>query len=183
MPIIELRKPRLAYSSLITAMHVMVLLMLASCSITLHAQVVKVKLVDGRSGHPIANSCVNVWVGNQHKAAMAIPTDGNGIASLRLTDRGEEVDIHNHWKGCGDFGVIDPVVLYADSIRVNAGYVLCQTHPPAESWLAMTDFSTKQLIRDGIVTSSVCSKITASPQPGEVAIFVRPLSFWEKLKQ
>jgi len=179
----ELSDSRLAWSSLGAARTVAALFMFVLCSAALQGQVVKVKLIDGKSGSPIAHSCVNVWVGNQQKAAMAIPTDSNGIASLRLTDRRDEVDIQNRWKSCGDFGVIDPVVLYADSIRINAGYVLCQTRPPTESWLAMADFSTNQLIRDGIVTPNACGKSIASPEPGEVAIFVRPLSFWEKLKQ
>lgn len=160
-----------------------VLFLFVWCWIPLHAQVVKVKLVDGRSGRPVAHGCVNVWVGDQRKAAIVIPTNSDGIASLRLTDRSDEVDIHNRWKGCGDSGVIDPVVLYADSIRINVGYVLCQLHPSPESWLAMTDFPTRQLIRDGIVTPNACGKFVVSQAPGEVAIFVRPLNFWEKLRE
>ncbi len=183
LPIVKLRKFRRGHCSLGAFMRAVALFVLVSCGDTLRAQVVKVKLVDGKSGLPVAHSCVNVWVGDRQKAAMAIPTDSSGLASLRLTDRSDEVDTHSRWKDCGNFGVIDPVVLYADSIRINAGYVLCQSRPPAESWLAMTDFSTKQLIRDGIVTPNTCGKAATSPEPGELVIFVRPLSFWEKLKQ
>lgn len=150
--------------------------MLELRSTILHAQVVTIKLVDGRSGHPMVHSYVNVWVGDQRKEAMAIPTDNNGIASLRLTDRDDEVDIHNQSIGRG-FGVIDPVVRYADSIRINVGYVLCQPRRPAYSWLKIANFSTNPLIHDGIVTPNTCGKITASPEPGQLTIFVKPLGF------
>jgi hypothetical protein len=114
---------------------------------------------------------------------MAIPTDNNGVARLRLTDRDGEIDIHNRWKGCGEFGVINPVVKYDDSFRINAGYVLCQPRTPDYSWLAMTDLSTKQVVQQGRVTTNTCGKATASPKPGELILFVRPLSWWEELKQ
>ena len=114
---------------------------------------------------------------------MAIPTDTNGIAWLRLTDKDSDINIRNRWDRCGDFGVNNPVVKYDDSFRINAGYVLCQLHTHDYSWLAMTDFSTKQVLQQGVVTANTCSKVRASPEPGEVILFVRPLTWWEKLKQ
>ena len=164
MSTIGLRRFRLAHSSLGAAMWVAVLSMLVLCSVTLRAQVIKIKLVDGKSGRPIAHSCVNVWVGHQRKEAMTIPTDSSGIASLRLTDRDDEVDAHNPWKDCGMFGVIGPVVLYAESIRINTSFASCQARPSPNSWLAITGFSTAQLIHDGIVTPNACGKSTASPR-------------------
>jgi hypothetical protein len=114
---------------------------------------------------------------------MAIPTDNNGVARLRLTDKDSEIDSGKPWRACGDFGVIDPVVKYDDSLRVNAGYVLCEPRTPDYSWLGITGFPTKQVVQQGIVTPNACGKATASPRPGEVIIFVRPLTWWEKLKQ
>jgi hypothetical protein len=115
-------------------------------------------------------------------AAEAI-TDENGVAKLRLTDKDSEVDVRRRWKDCGDFGVIDPVVKYNDSIRINAGYVLCQPHTRDYSWLSLTDLSMEQLIQRGIVTPNSCGKATASPKSGEVVIFDRPLNWWDKLKE
>lgn len=161
----------------------LVLLVLSSSGALLYAQTVEIKLVNGRNGSPLAETCVNVWIGNGRKDAIAVPTDKNGVARLRLTDQDSEVDARRRWKGCGDFGVIDPVVKYESSIRINAGYVLCQPEAPDYSWLALTSLSTEQLIQKGIVTPNSCGKPTASPKPGEVIIFVRPLNWWEKLKQ
>lgn len=169
--------------SLPRLVHLFLSLTFSSFGTLLCAQTIEVKLIDGRNGHPIENTCVNVWVGNEQKDALAIPTDKNGIARLRLTDNDAEVNTQDRWKGCGEFGVINPVVKYEGSVSVNAGYVLCQPQATDYSWLAVKDIPTKQLVRKGVVTANTCGKPIASPRPGELVIFVRPLSFWEKLKQ
>lgn len=167
----------------ITVVAPLVLLILGSFGTRLDAQTIKVKVVNGRTGLPIAGTCVNVWVGNERRAAMAIPTDKNGVAALRLTDQDGEIDVHDRWKGCGDFGVIHPVVKYDDDLQINVGYVLCQPGTADYSWLAKTNVSTKEILQHGIVTANTCGRATASSEPGEVILFVRRLSWWERLKQ
>lgn len=109
----------------------LILLSTSFWSTAVHAQTLLIKLVNGRSGRPISDSFVNVWVGNAQKAAMPIPTDQEGIARLRLTDKDSEIDVHNRL----GVGVKNPVVKYSDSLRVNAGYVSCQPNKPDYSWL------------------------------------------------
>ncbi len=151
--------------------------------IPLSAQTLEIKLINGRDGNPIAKTCVNVWVGNERKDPLAIPTDKNGIARLRLTKNDAEVNTDHRWKDCGNFGVVSPVVKYMDFVSVNVGYVLCASHGTNFSWLEVKRFPTEQFLREGIVTQNTCGKPTASATPGELVIFVRPLSWWEKLKQ
>jgi hypothetical protein len=158
-------------------------LVLGASGKTLSSQTIKIKLVDGRSGRPLANTCVNAGVGTEGKEAMAIPTDEQGVARLYLTDKDAEVNTQSRTKSCGDFGVVHPVVKYADAIRIVTGYVVCQPHAPDYSWLATMEFSTKQIVQQGVVTANACGKATASPELGQLTIFVRPLSWWEKLKQ
>lgn len=156
--------------------------LLGSLATVVCAQTVEIKLVNGRSGRPMVHGCVNV--GADHLDHMlAIPTNGDGIARLRLTDNDAEINTQNHSSECGDWGVIDPVVKYSDTIGVNAGYVLCMTRTPDYSWLARMSFSTKELLQHGIVTANTCGRANAPPKPGEVIIFVRPLTWWERLKQ
>ena len=164
-------------------LHPFLLLAFSSFGTLLCAQTIEVKLIDGRNGHAIANTCVNVWVGNEQKDALAIPTDKNGVARLRLTDDDFEVNTQNLWRDCGEFGVINPVVKYGGSVSVNAGYVLCQPQATDYSWLAVKNIPTKQLVQQGLVSGNACGKSIALPRPGELIIFVRPLNFWEKLKQ
>jgi hypothetical protein len=61
--------------------------------------------------------------------------------------------------------------------------MLCEPHTPDYSWLATMRFATKKILQSGVVTANVCGKVTASPEPGEAILFVRPLSWWKKLKQ
>lgn len=160
-----------------------VLLILGSYGTALRAQTIKIKLVNGRNGRPMVGKCVNVWVGTERVDALSVPTDKQGIASLVLTHQGAEINTQNQWPACGMWGVDNPVLKYADKIRINAGYVLCQLHKPGFSWLAIMTFSTKEVLQSGIVTKNTCGKAKASPKPGEIILFVRPLNFWEKLRE
>ena len=169
--------------SLPKLLRLFLLLTVSSVGTVLRAQTIEVKLIDGRNGHPIANTCVNAWVGVAQRDAMAIPTDKNGVARLRLTEIDAEVNTRDHWKNCGKFGVINPVVKYEDSVRVNVSYALCEQHGKDFSWLEVKNFATQQLLQQGVVTTNTCGKSMVSPIPGEVIIFVRPLNFWEKLKE
>jgi hypothetical protein len=61
--------------------------------------------------------------------------------------------------------------------------VPCQLLKPDYSWLVIQTFSTRDVLQFGVVTENLCGKAKASPEPGELVIFVRPLTFWEKMKQ
>lgn len=149
----------------------------------LSAQTLEVKLINGRNGHAVANTCVNVWVGDERKDPLTIPVDANGIGRLSLTNKYAEMKVADSWKACGDFGVINPVVQYKDFVKVNVGYVVCEPHGTDFSWLEVKKLPTSELMQKGIVIGNTCGKPTASPTPGRVTIFVRPLNFWEGLKQ
>lgn len=153
-----------------------------SSGATVCAQTVEIKIVDGRNGRPMAHRCVNVGV-TEVDHMLAIPTDKDGVARLRLTRNPAEVNTQKHWKACGDWGVVDPVVVYGDNVGVNAGYALCEPHTQDYSWLARRVFSTAKILDEGLVTTNACGKATVPPKAGQLVMFVRPLSLWQKLKQ
>jgi hypothetical protein len=183
MPITGRGRASLVHVIFGSVVQFLMLLVFTSSGILVCAQTVTIKLVNGRNGHPMSNSHVNVWVGTKRKEAMVIPTDKDGIARLRLTDSDDEVDLHMREKCIGDNVVIDPIVKYDENFQVNVGFVICYPNVRDYSWLATTNISTKQLLQQGIVWPNTCGKAIASPKPGELVIFVRPLSWWEKLKQ
>ena len=158
------------------------LLLLLGVASGADAQSVSIKLMNGKNGRPVANTCVNVWVGTERKEAMAIPTDKEGVARLRLTDKDGEVNIQRQWKNCGNFGVLNPVVRYSDTIGINASYAMCQTGGSNYSWLAVLRYPMAKVLHDGIVSSNTCGKANATAEPGEIILFVRPLTWWEKFK-
>jgi hypothetical protein len=107
---------------------------------------------------------------------MALLTDKDGNALLRLTD-----DNDSREKDCGLHSANKTVVKYGDSLWFGVDhYVLCQPRTPNYSRGIIENISTKQLMNQGIVTPNTCGKFTASPKPGELIIFVRPLYWYEK---
>jgi hypothetical protein len=159
-----------------------VLLILPTMSLS--AQMIEIKLVDGRNGRSMLgkSSYVNVWVGTERKAAIVVPTDGKGVARIQLTSNTSEVNIPNSTNS-GSNVVEHPIVKYDESFQINAPYVLCEPGGGHYSWLEFKSFSTKEVLDHGYASANTCGKVTVSPQPGQVVLFVRPLTFWEKMKQ
>jgi hypothetical protein len=120
-------------------------------------------------------------MGTERKEAIAIPTDGKGVARLQLTLNVSEVSIPNS-QNSGSIVVDHPIVKYDESFRINIPYVLCSGRSNY-SWLGSENFSTKEILHHGYASPNTCGKVTVSPQPGQVVLFVRPLTWWEKLKQ
>jgi len=82
-------------------------LLLLGVALRGNAQSDRIKLMNGRNGRPMANTCVNAWVGTERKDAMAILTDKDGVARLYLVDKDGEINTQSQWKDCGDFGVLN----------------------------------------------------------------------------
>ena len=93
---------------------------------SLSAQTLEITLVDGRNGRPMVgtSSYVSVWVGTERKEAIAVPTDGKGVARLQLTLNSDEVNIPNS-KNSGSIVVDHPIVKYDEFFRINTPYVSC----------------------------------------------------------
>ena len=165
-------------------LNLLVTVLLVTPAMSVAAQTLEIKLVDGRSGRPMVGTSayVNVWVGGERKEAIAIPTDENGVSRLQLTLNPSEVNIPIS-TGHGTIVEKHPVVKYDESFRINVPYVLCVSGEANHSPLDLKNFSTKEVLDHGYASGNTCGKVTASPQPGQVVLFVRPLTFMEKMKQ
>lgn len=161
----------------------MLLLLLSFAEAPLRAQTIQIKLIDGRSGRPMARAYVNVWVGHDRKDATAIPTSPDGIATLKLTNEAIEVDMSRSWNGAGLSGVIIPLFMYNDDIQINVGYALCEVGGGKYSWLSIRDYSVQGILHTGFTSPNTCGTAAAESMPGVVTIFARPLNWLEKLKQ
>lgn len=140
------------------------------------AQTLTVRLLYGRSGKPVANTYVNVWVGDQRKSAVPVSIDSNGYGVLSLTDGEAAARVQA--------GSIHLTMFpHAPEVRLQVGFALCQTTQQKYSWLQITPYSTDEWNRTGIVTANTCGKALAKPQPGVLTIFVRPLTFREGLSE
>lgn len=153
----------------------------------LQAQTLSITIVDGRNGRPMADQCIDVWVGDRaapkSRPLLETQTDRNGVAELRLTKQDAKINNRTQKLACGLQGVVNPVVQYGDTISIGSDYMLCQARLPGGSWQALEGFSTKGALQSGIATANTCGKAKASPTPGEIVLFVRPPHWWEKLKR
>lgn len=148
------------------------------------AETIKIRLVNGRDGRPMVgtSSYVNVWVGTERKAAFVVPTDRKGVARIQLTQNTGDVNIPNSTNS-GSNVVDHPIVKYDESFQINVPYVLCVSEGSNYSWLRLVNFSTKEILQHGYASPNICGKGTASPTPGQVILFVRPLTWREKFNE
>jgi len=101
-------------------------------------------------------------------------------------------EFNEKYKYCTSFEVDNPIVRYADSISVQTlpgdvsgkpgggnygmgGYVPCwvDSNQNKYSWTTITDFSTKDVLQQGVVTANTCGRATVSANPGQLILFVR----------
>lgn len=163
------------------------LFLFASCTTTPSAQTIRIKLVDGRTGRLVSGACVGAWEkGARNKMSADIPADKDGVAQLRLTQKDSEVDIsYNPKLGCGGNGAINPAFKYDDTLTIyvtgnHPSCALLESNPLAR--YKALDLSAKEVLQHGVVSANTCGEATASPQPGEVVVFVRTRNFQEKFR-
>lgn len=191
MPVLDSSKIHMRFLGDHLAFRIVVLFLVVSIftsfGAALRAQTIEVKIINGRNGNPIANKCMYVWAGDRTSPSsgplLTTQTNISGVIKLHLANDDKKGNTESQRMVCGLEGVIDPIVKYGDTISIRTGYVLCQPHAPDYSWLSMSEFSAQKALQRGIVTANTCGKATALPEPGEVVLFVRPLTWWEKLKQ
>jgi hypothetical protein len=102
----------------------------------------------------------------------------------------DKKEFNKKYKDCTCYEEVDnPIVRYADSIRVqtlpgdisrkaggrNMGYVPCwvDSNKYKFSWTTITDFSTQDVLQQGVVTANTCGSATVSANPGQIILFVR----------
>lgn len=167
-----------------------------ACSLApvLHAQEVRIRVLNGRSGKPITNECLNVWIGAMRGTSLLLPTDNEGVVAFHL-ENGEVTSDAMSPRACNGAAFRGPKVLptAADSIFVTGGqHVVCQEYgrvaegdrpTPNLVQKLMPSYSIKKILESGITASNTCGKIKAEPKPGELIIFERPTTFWERLHE
>jgi hypothetical protein len=106
---------------------------------------------------------------------------------LNPKNKSEVKDFNKKYKGCREYGDNNATFRYADSFTVmtlggnSLPYVPCwvDSNNHDYTWLNQEHFNTVDVLQHGVTTENICSKATASPVPGELILFVRPLTFRE----
>ncbi len=156
------------------------------------AQEIQIKVLNGRNGKPITKECINVSLGSWHGADLLVPTNKDGIAVLQLkgnevtagaacqgwfkqAHRSEGVDtlsiMGDHYIACQEYGKLAP----GEQPTPEASSATIKELVPA--------YSIKEILQSGIASANNCGKVRATAKPGELIFFVRPRSFWEKMRE
>jgi hypothetical protein len=118
-------------------------------------QVVKVRLLNGKTGKPIKNDTPNVWF-DDAKDRSNPQTNSNGEVVVSLNDAQFQ-----------DLRVLPN--LYAD----------CRFKGNSTAGMSVK-YSLKEIIATGVVSANVCGKERIEPTPGVLVLYVRPMTFLEK---
>jgi len=156
-----------------------------------HAQDIHVRVLNARNGKPVNNECINVSLGSWHGTDLLVPTDKNGIAVLHLGGKEVTADAAcQGWSKQASAAGVEAIAVMGDY------YVACQeygkissrelTKPdalPAVIKEVVPSYPIKKILESGVAAGNTCGRFRAEAKPGELVLFVRPLSFLERLKQ
>lgn len=158
----------------------------------LHAQEIRIKVVNGRNGKPITNECLNVWIGAMMGQGLLAPTNKEGVVVLHLGN-GEVTADAVSVRACNGNAFVgpNPVQRGAESIFVTGGnYVDCQEWAKVVPGGTLRDalnrapsYPIRKILGSGVSASNRCGKFRIEAKPGELIIFERPTTFWERLHE
>jgi hypothetical protein len=160
----------------------------------LHAQDIRITVLNAHNGKPITDECVNIWLGPLHGAGLLVPTNHEGVVVLHLAGNEVAADAVSP-RACNGTAVVGPKAIPngADAITLSGDYyVACQEYgkvvpgEPATPNLVrqrMPSYSIKKILESGLSSSNTCGKFRAEPKLGELIFYVRPRSFLEKWRQ
>ncbi|MGH9534767.1 MAG: hypothetical protein ACRD2E_07915 [Terriglobales bacterium] len=148
---------------------------------------IRILVLNGRTGKPITNECLNVFFPRGGGGLLAV--DGRGVATLPIAGTARAASPAAETRLCAP--VTPRLAAPADGSFQVLGdyYVACQEysfpHPPKQvrPSKAFPNYSIRQILRTGVVASNTCGKARAKPKPGELIFFERPRTFWEKLRE
>lgn len=154
-----------------------------AAGMAVHAQEtqITIKALDGRNGHAVANSCVIVQIsGPSEFSGEEVATDHDGVANILLSYNDAGVRPGRKISACFGGATVDTVLRYANSVDIIPNRdkaVDCR--PPTNKWGTRGySYPVTRIIQRGIVLANTCGNATATPRPGEVTLFVKPVHWW-----
>jgi hypothetical protein len=133
-------------------------LALGFSALALQAQVIRIKVVDGKSGKPVANLEIMF---RTELTTFPHPS--------LLTDRDGEVVVK--------VGPFTSMALYTPSLK----YAACLTPTTKGQAPSSPLYSVADILSKGISMENSCGKRRIDAVPGELLYFVRPWTFWKTL--
>ena len=123
---------------------------------------IHIRLLNGKSGQPIANKEVFLERSKTHLMSHAeehdIRTDTTGLAEATVAKTGD---------------VLNPIVV---------DYKSCTPRTKHDGETEKSErFSVSQILSAGIVAQNTCGKATQPPKPGELTLYFRTMNVFERI--
>jgi len=158
----------------------MVLLVLLGASTGADGQEIRVKFLDGRTGHPVTYEAAQMWVENVRGVLLAPANNPDGTAKFFYTGQSirgiwpHNTKLRYSWQG--ELTVPPGLERIAVGQTVEAG--ICWDPGPSRMgpWYRISD-----ILQHGAVSENHCGNATAKPQPGELILFIKPVSAWRRI--
>ena len=128
---------------------------------TAAAQQITVHLLDGCNGQPLKNQVLDVWFSDQASGApLQTRTGQDGTAIVTIPHDAKMFVAAGEW--------------VADCRADNK---------PGKSYIDSYVYVITAVMITGIVAENRCGKTTQQPLPGTFTFFVRPMHWWEKMRE
>jgi len=125
------------------------------------AQQFVVNVIDGRNGHPMKNQVVDIWFGNRATGIpLQVRTGQDATAVVTIPHDAQTFVAAGEW--------------VADCRAGNK---------PGRSFTDSYVYQIPTVLNSGTVSENRCGKATTKPIPGIFTFFVRPLRWWEKMRE
>jgi hypothetical protein len=119
---------------------------------------ITIRLLDGRNGKPIRTDEVQVWIDQDQRHVLTIHAAPNGVATVEIPT-----------------GVS---AIYVTARRDGWYMYRCD----ADESKPTPPYALEEIMKSGTVAANRCSHQTAAAESGGLTVFLRPLTFWDKMK-
>ncbi len=156
---------------------------LLGTSTVAHGQEIRVKFLDGRTGRPVTYEGAQLSVEGYKKGFLSAPANNKqGTARFVYTGKSIRAIWPPNTKLRYPWMRELPTALPPDAERIAAGpeggAEVCwkMGFPPHNPWYPLSE-----ILQHGAVSENHCGKARAKAKPGELILFIKPLSFWRRL--
>jgi hypothetical protein len=134
-------------------------------------RVINIQMLDSKTGQPITSTEIEV---RMRRDPAAPQTLGISPAYVRVDQDG--------WANATLPTDASEITVFATYGKARWSYISCDGAKDQGSYREHW-YSISRIIASGIAAPNGCTKRAVTAQPGEFFIFVRPMNFWEKMKE
>jgi hypothetical protein len=127
-------------------------------TMSLQAQVIRIKVVNGKNGKPVADLAISFRTEITTWSPPSLLTDRDGEVVVKV-------------------GSFINMALFTPSLK----YAACLTPTTKGQAPSSPLYPVSGILSEGISMENNCGKLRVKAAPGELVYFVRPWTFWETL--